>query len=294
MSPQPGILEPVPAHGLYLSYRQRPGCDPRGSLQRLAAEADGLGRVVGLGTSLVRHLGASIEGLHPPEVLSGPGFDVPSTPAALWVWLRGEDPGELLHEAREVDVAIKQGFVPYDRTTAFRYGAGRDLSGYEDGTENPEGDEAVAAALVPGDVPGVSGGSFVAVQRWVHDFASLDAMGPEARDLVIGRRISDNEEIDDAPESAHVKRTAQEDYDPPTFMIRRSMPWSDDRGAGLVFVAFGCSLDAFQRQMRRMAGLDEDGITDALFRFTRPVTGASYFCPPLADEGLDLRAVGLG
>lgn len=70
------------------------------------------------------------------------------------------------------------------------------------------------------------------------------------------------------------------------------MPWASGLESGLVFVAFGRSLDAFEAQLRRMLGL-EDGIVDALFRFTRPLTGAYYWCPPLADGRLDLRVLGI-
>jgi len=112
------------------------------------------------------------------------------------------------------------------------------------------------------------------------------------QDNAIGRRKRDNKELDNAPSSAHVKRTAQESFTPEAFLLRRSMPWADTTRAGLVFVAFGRSLDAFEAQLRRMAGA-EDGIVDALFTFTRPVTGAYYWCPPLRKGRLDLRAVGL-
>lgn len=112
-------------------------------------------------------------------------------------------------------------------------------------------------------------------------------MQPEERDHCIGRRRSDNEELDDAPESAHVKRTAQESFDPEAFVVRRSMPWADASAAGLMFVAFGHSLDAFEAQMRRMVGLD-DGIVDALFRFTRPLSGAYFWCPPVKGGKLQL------
>ena len=175
---------------------------------------------------------------------------------------------------------------------AFRHGAGLDLSGYEDGTENPSGDAAVQAAFVAGQGAGLDGGSFVAVQQWLHDFGRFDAMSPQEQDQAIGRRRSDNVELDDAPASAHVKRTAQESFEPEAFVLRRSMPWSEGQRAGLVFVAFGKSFDAFEAQLRRMIGA-EDGITDALFRFTRPVTGAYFWCPPLRDGRLDLRALGL-
>jgi len=68
------------------------------------------------------------------------------------------------------------------------------------------------------------------------------------------------------------------------------MPWADGQSAGLMFVAFGKSLDAFEAQLKRMCGLDEDGVVDAMFGFTRPVTGAYFWCPPVVEDGkLDLR-----
>ena len=57
-------------------------------------------------------------------------------------------------------------------------------------------------------------------------------------------------------------------------------------------IVFGKSFDAFEAQMRRMVGAD-DGIPDALFRFTRPVTGSYFWCPPVKDGRLDLRAIGI-
>ncbi|MEL0028198.1 MAG: peroxidase, partial [Perlucidibaca sp.] len=101
-----------------------------------------------------------------------------------------------------------------------------------------------------------------------------------------------NEELEDAPDSAHVKRTAQEDFDPEAFVLRRSMPWTAGRRAGLVFVAFGSSLAAFEAQLTRMSGA-EDGIVDALFRFSRPVNGAYAWCPALRDGRMDLTPLGL-
>src|SRR5882757_1293243 len=112
--------------------------------------------------------------------------------------------------------------------------------------------------------PGIDGSSYVAVQQWLHDLDAFEALADDARDNSIGRRLSDNEELEDSPTSAHVKRTAQESFDPPAFMLRRSMPWMMNMQAGLMFVAFGESLYSFQTQMRRMAGLD-DGVVDAMF-----------------------------
>jgi putative iron-dependent peroxidase len=111
-----------------------------------------------------------------------------------------------------------------------------------------------------------------------------------ARDHVIGRRLADDEEIAEAPESAHVKRTAQEDFDPPAFMLRRSMPWGDGRRHGLLFVAFVAALDTAQRQLERMMGLD-DGLQDALLGHSQAETGAFYWCPPWDGQRLLLPAV---
>jgi len=293
---QPGILADVPPMARYQFYSLRPGTDVAAALRALAEAVDGGDTVIGVGPSVAAVLDRPIEGLRnfPPK--SGPGFDVPSTPAALWCWLRGDDRGELVHRSRRIHSAIgasiEAAFRLDDTIDSFMYGESRDLSGYVDGTENPKGDEALAAGVVTGAGPGMDGSSFVAVQKWIHDLDRFEAMSQGERDHTFGRRLSDNEEIDDAPESAHVKRTAQESFDPEAFVLRRSMPWADADREGLVFVSFGKSFDAFEALLHRMVGA-EDGIVDALFNFTRPVTGSYFWCPPVAHGRLDLTALGL-
>jgi len=289
---QTGILAPLPTLGRYLGFGARPQGELLAALRALGELADGERVVVGLGESLVRALGRDIPGLHSFAGAAGPGLELPSTPAALWCWLRGDDRGDLVHLTRKLQAAVGGALVLDQVVEAFRHGAGLDLSGYEDGTENPTGDEALHAAVVAGQGVGLDGGSFVAVQQWLHDFGQFEAMSPREQDNAIGRRRSDNVELDDAPASAHVKRTAQESFEPEAFMLRRSMPWSEGQRAGLVFVAFGKSFAAFEAQLRRMIGA-EDGITDAIFRFTRPVTGGYFWCPPLRNGRFDLRALGL-
>lgn len=290
---QAGILEPIPQHGKYLIYDQIPGGNATECLQRLADIADGIEIVVGLGQSLILDLGAEIPGLRCLPAQSNAGINIPSTPFALMCWLRGDNPGTLLHRARQVDALLSEGFTPDNCVDAFKYGSGLDLTGYEDGTENPTGDEAIAAAFVSDSGPGIDGSSFVAMQQWLHDFDAFNALSTSEADNSIGRRLSDNVEFEGAPESAHVKRTAQESFDPEAFMLRRSMPWSiPEAEGGLFFVAFGKSFDAFEVQLDRMIG-NEDKITDALFRFTRPVTGSYFWCPPMHEGRLDLRALQL-
>jgi len=284
---QPGVLADVPALARYLTFTLKSGAEPRRAVAALAEAVDGERCVAGFGDSLLRRLGSPFAGVRPFPSYTGAGFDVPSTPAALWCWLRGTDRGVLVHEARAIERIVEGAFVLDRAVDGFRYGTGRDLTGFEDGTENPQGEKALAVAAARGMGDGVDGSTFVAVQQWVHDFTAFEAMSADQQDNTIGRRKRDNEELEDAPPSAHVKRTAQESFTPEAFVLRRSMPWADATRAGLMFVAFGKTLDAFEAQLKRMAGA-EDGIADAMFAFTRPITGAYFWCPPVRGGRLDL------
>ena len=289
---QPGILEPVPRLARYLTFSQRPQNDARAALAALAETVNGQEIVLGIGQSLALHLGCNIDGLRVFSSHAGAGFEVPSTPAALWCWIRGDDRGDILHTSLQVQRLVAPAFAVDEIIDAFQYRTSLDLTGYEDGTENPQGDDAIEAAIVGGRGSGADGSSFVAVQQWVHDLELFESKPVGERDDIIGRRRCNNEELAQAPESAHVKRTAQESFEPEAFVLRRSMPWADEYAAGLHFVAFGKSFDAFEAQLARMIGA-EDGIVDALFTFTRPASGAYFWCPPLKNGRPDLTLLKL-
>lgn len=289
---QPGILGDVPRQARHIILDLKHGADATAALKALAGAVDGDSVVVGLGQSLVLELGATVEGLRNFPSHVARAVNIPATPAALWLWLRGEDRGELVHRTRELKALLSSAFEVRQTIDSFQYRDSRDLSGYEDGTENPEGDEALDAAILQGSGADLDGSSFVAVQQWLHDLDYFQSLPQAEQDNTIGRRISDNEEIDDAPESAHVKRTAQEDFEPEAFVLRRSMPWANETEQGLVFVAFGHSFDAYEALLNRMTGVD-DGIIDSLFRFTRPLTGSYFWCPPQKNGRLNLQALGL-
>lgn len=292
LSPQPSILAEVAPAGRYLVLGLEPGASAADLLERLQPLEPSEGLVVGLGAPFVRALGRELAGLRafPSLDVKGRALAIPATQGALFLHARGEDHGHLLHRLRRVLDALGEGLSLEEDVVAFRHGAGHDLTGFEDGTENPRDDAAWDAAIVQGAGEGLDGGSFVAVQRWVHRLAQVERLSSGERDALIGRDLQTNEELPDAPPSAHVKRSAQEDYNPAAFMVRRSMPYGTVAEHGLYFVAYGATLDAFERVLRRMAGHD-DGVVDGLFQFSRPVTGGYYFCPPVREGRLDLRAL---
>jgi len=287
---QPSVLAPLSNFGRSLGFRLKSEVDPQAGLRCLQNAFDPSWGAVGLGEPLVRALGSTVPGLRTFPALSGPGCFVPSLQHALWINLAGEDRSTVFDHAEAITSQLEKFFELEDAVDTFKYQGGRDLTGYEDGTENPGPEESVNVALLQVETAGLAASSFVAVQRWKHDLRGFNAHSPKERDDMIGRHRETNEELDNAPESAHVKRSAQESFAPEAFLVRRSMPWTNGNDQGLEFVAYSHSLDAFEQILRRMLGL-EDGIVDALFRFSTPITGAYYWCPPVAAGKLDLSFV---
>lgn len=285
MSSQPGI-EPAPAPAVhYLTLRLKSAAQAKPLLRHLAALAVDEGVIVGFGAPLVNALGGAVPGLRVFPALEHPGGAVPTTQADVWVCTRGANPGEALDRVLAVVRGLPGGLEFVEDQPAFTYRGGRDLSGYEDGTENPKGAGATAAAFVAEGA--LAGSSFCAAQRWIHDLDALARMPLAAQHAAMGRDRDSNAELPDAPASAHVKRAGQESFDPPAFMLRRSTPYGTAREQGLYFVAFGADLDRFERVMRRMVG-EDDGVVDGLFSFSRPVSGGYYWCPAVKDGRLDL------
>jgi porphyrinogen peroxidase len=285
---QTGISQEVPLLARYLFFSLISNASLDEIKQALLAIVDGDKVVVGLGNALVGLSNKSISVLKDPTVFSAPGIAVPAVPHALWFWLRGSDRGKLVNLTLKIEEALAENVQLEDVVDSFTFDVGRDLTGYIDGTGNPEGEAAVEAGFVSEGT--LAGSSFVAVQKWLHDLVGFKQLSTADRDNIIGRRLSDNEEFDEAPESAHVKRSAQESFSPPAFMLRKSMPWADFSGEGLIFVAFGSSFYAFDTVMNQMLGT-HDGIKDGLFEISRCLGTGYYWCPPMANNKLDLSAI---
>ena len=284
---QPAIFLDIPARSRYLTFVVEQAGELKNVLNSLSHMVDGTSVVMGIGVKVVTTLQKEVPGLQLFPEFKQAQISLNATPGDLWFWLRGDDMGELLHRGRAIEVIAKPAFKLHHVVDGFKYGHGMDLTGYEDGTENPVDDDALQAALMTGESEKMDGSSFVAVQQWLHDLNHFEELSAIEQDHVIGREKASNDELDDAPASAHVKRVEQDDFDPPAYVVRRSSPWIENQQSGLMFLSFGHSFDAFEMQLSRMVG-EDDGISDALFTFSKPITGNYYWCPPLGKEGLNL------
>ncbi len=285
--PQPGVPRAHEAAGLSMEFDL--AGEPAAARRALAGLAPG-GSVVGLGAPLVAAMGGHVAGLESFAAIgTGPVF--PGTQRACWTFVSAADPSAAFDEARRLAGALAPALSMVESTILFRYRNDRELLGYRDGLANPPaGPEALAAAIVA-EGP-VAGGSFAVTQRYLYAPGAFHRLPPAGRDAVIGRDNATDEELDDAPDTAHVKRTEQEHFAPGGTMLRHSMPWGDARRHGLQFIGFSAQPNLARRMLERMAGL-EDGIVDALLDHVVAETGGYYFCPPLLDGKLDLSGLGL-
>jgi putative iron-dependent peroxidase len=150
------------------------------------------------------------------------------------------------------------------------------LTGFIDGTENPNLMEAHDVAVVPDGTPG-AGGSVLLLQKWLHDAAAWEALPVAEQERTMGRTKSDSTELQDRAADSHVARTDQEELGK---IFRRNMPYGTVDDHGTMFVGLSCEQSRLHRMLERMVGCG-DGVRDALTRFTRPLTGSYYFIPGL-------------
>lgn len=218
----------------------------------------------------------------PFEAIEGAdGFLMPADQHDLWVWLHGAGSDAVFNVARLASRELIGIATLQAEQASFAYQASQDLTGFEDGTENPPLDEALGAATI---IEGpCEGGSIALVQRWVHDLDGFEALELADRERVIGRTFHGSVELDveSQPEDSHVSRVVIESPDGEELEVfRRSTAFGGVLEHGLMFIAFSQDRARLVRMLARMAGA-EDGIRDRLTYFSTPTSGAWYVVPPV-------------
>lgn len=171
-----------------------------------------------------------------------------------------------------------------DERVCFRNFDGRDLTGFIDGTENPQfREDRHEVALLPEETGIFADGSFVFAQRYAHDLSKWKKLKVDAQEHVMGRTKLESIELADdvKPDNAHVARTVVEDEDGEELeILRHSLPYGDGRGdQGLFFIAYTQDLSRIDKMLLRMFGTSGDGIHDRLLHFVTALDGAYYFAP---------------
>ena len=243
------------------------------------------------GVNLVMAFGAAAwssvaPGLAPAElapfqaVVGAGGRSAPATQHDAWLWISGAEPDVVWHSARAATLAVSEAADLATEQAGFTYLGGRDITGFIDGTANPQVRRAADVAVVPPGQPG-EGGSHVLVMRWVHDLSAFERLSVEDQQRVFGRTKADSVELPEAerPPTAHISRVQVTVGDEELEIFRRSVPYGSPREHGLYFVAFSAERSRYDVMLARMFGNTDDGIHDRLTEFSRPVSGAYYFAP---------------
>lgn len=287
--PQSGIFALGTGSHSYLEFELEPESDPREMARQIADLGEpgmttgGVNLVIGFRPSLWARIAPSDapEGVGDfVEDLSGAdGFVMPATQRDLWVWVAGHTYSTVYDVTRAAVRALTPAARPATEVAGWTYKESRDLTGFIDGTENPALFEAPEVALISDGAPGAGGGVLL-VQQWIHDTPAFEALPVADQEKVIGRTKQASVELDEAVRGAesHISRTVVEENGEEQHIFRRNSPFGTAAQHGTMFIGFSRDQHRLARMLARMVGA-EDGIRDALTRYTRPVTGAYYFVP---------------
>jgi len=216
---------------------------------------------------------SSLEGFN--RDLVGPdGYTMPATQHDAVLWLSSSAYDVVFDTARAAIAALEAVASLAEETSSWPYRHDRDLTGFIDGSENPNLIDAAELATIPEGRPG-AGGSILLLQKWSHDVTAWEALPVEQQEQVIGRTKDESVELDDKPADSHVGRTDQDQFGK---IFRRNMPYGTVTDHGTMFVGFSADRHPLATMLESMAGL-ADGVRDALTLYTQPLTGAYYFVP---------------
>lgn len=222
--------------------------------------------------------------LHPFVELVGPRHTAPATPGDLLFHVKAETMDVCFELAGRIVKAMAGAITVVDEVHGFRFFDNRDLLGFVDGTENPVGDEAVDATAVGDEDPDFAGGSYVHIQKYLHDMTAWEALPVTEQERVIGRTKADDIEFDDAvkPANSHIALNVITDEDGNELdIVRHNMPFGSvgSGESGTYYIAYARSPEITEQMLRNMFLGDPPGNTDRILDFSTAVTGGLFFTP---------------
>ncbi|MEA2608649.1 MAG: porphyrinogen peroxidase [Chloroflexota bacterium] len=283
-SPQTGIFALGTMSHAYLELDKRPEADWSALVRTVASLREprttigGVNLVAGFRPELWAAVAPTaappgLIGFTQPVVGAG-GYTLPATQHDIVVWLAGAAYDVVFDLSRGVMAALAPYATLEHEIVGWPYHRDLDLTGFEDGTENPTLVEATTAAILEPGTPG-EGGSVLLLQQWEHDATSWETLPTVEQELVMGRRKLDGKELDPRPGTSHVARTDQERFGQ---IFRRNIGYGTLAHHGTIFVGFSRDRDRLDAMLDSMVGR-ADGSRDRLTDFAHAVTGAYYFVP---------------
>src|ERR1035438_1805005 len=230
--------------------------------------------------------------LHPFREIRAGARHAVSTPGDLLFHIRAKRMDLSFELATQIMARIGDAVSPVDEVQGFRYFDDRDLLGFVDGTENPRGEAAIDAVLVSDEDAAFAGGSYVIVQKYLHDLDGWNALSTEAQERIIGRTKLSDIELDDSikPTSAHSALTTIVEDGKEIKILRDNMPFgrAGHGEFGTYFIGYSRSPRTIEQMLENMFVGRPPGNYDRLLDFSRAVTGNLFFAPTLTF----LEAVG--
>jgi putative iron-dependent peroxidase len=242
--------------------------------------------VVGIGADMWDRLFGDLRpaGLHPFRELAGAEHTAVSTPGDLLFHLRARRIDLCFELAGQLMNRLAGKVALADEVQGFKYFDQRDLLGFVDGTENPVGPAAVAAITVGEEDPEFAGGSYVVVQKYLHDIDAWNALTVEEQERAIGRtKLSDIEMSDDVkPANSHIAlNVITEDDGTERQIVRENMAFGSpgSREFGTYFIGYTADPGVIEKMLTNMFIGDPPGNTDRILDFSTPITGSLFYVP---------------
>jgi putative iron-dependent peroxidase len=244
--------------------------------------------VIGLGSELWDRLfgGPRPAGLHPLPSFAGDKHEAVATPGDLLFHIRAHRFDLCFELAQHLTERLADAAHVIDEVHGFRSFDMRDVLGFVDGTENPEGEAAVDAVLIGDEDPEFAGGSYVVVQKYVHELGNWDALPIEEQERVIGRTKLNDIELSDElkPANSHVALNTITDEDgEERQIVRFNMPFGrvGTREFGTYFIGYARDPDVIEQMLTNMFVGDPPGNYDRILDFSRAITSTLFYVPSL-------------